>query len=412
MTSPEAAAPPHPGLAGGPVYLDYNATTPVDPRVVDAMLPFLRQEFGNPSSRHAYGDRGRAALARARGQVAGLVGADPDRPEAIVLTGSGSEADALAVRGGVLAALAVRPERWDAGRRPQVITQETEHPAVLAACGELARRHAVEILRLPVDGDGRVAPDALAAALSDRTVLVTIMHANNETGVVQPIAELAALAHAAGAVVHTDAAQTAGRIPLDVDALGVDLLTVVGHKMYAPKGVAALYRRPGTPLVPVIGGGGQEHGVRAGTENLPHAVALGAAAELAAAELAAGEPARLAALRDRLHDRLRAALPARVHLNGHAVHRLPNTLNVGIDGAGGDALLATLPDLAASTGSACHAGGTQPSPVLTAMGLTADRALSAVRLSVGRWTTPADVDRAATLVVAAARESAAPPVSR
>jgi len=232
-------------------------------------------------------------------------------------------------------------------------------------------------------------------------VLVTIMHANNETGTLQPITELARLTHAAGALLHTDAAQTAGTIGLDVAALDVDLLTLVGHKVYAPKGIAALYVRDGVRLEPVVGGGGQENGRRAGTENLPHAVALGAAAELAAGDLLAGEPERLAALRDRLHDTLVASLPGRVHLNGHPQQRLPHTLNISVIGAVGDAVLAALPQMAASTGSACHAGRTDPSPVLTAMGVPADRALAALRLSLGRWTTSEHVDRAADLIARA-----------
>jgi cysteine desulfurase len=387
--------PPHPAFTDGPVYLDYNATTPVDPRVVEAMLPYLTTHFGNPSSSHAYRPPARAALDHARAQVAALIGAGD--PEQIVFTGSGSEADALAIRGSVLAALAGDPARWGSAR-PQVITQASEHPAVLHACDYLARWHHVEVTVLPVDRTGRVTPNDLAAALTDRTVLVTIMHANNETGTLQPIAELARLAHAAGALFHTDAAQTAGKIPVDVVALDVDLLTVVGHKMYAPKGIAALYVRDGVRLEPVVGGGGQEHGRRAGTENLPHIVALGAAAELAAADRTHGEPDRLAALRDRLHHTLDVALTGRVHLNGHSNQRLPHTLNISITGTVGDALLAALPQLAASTGSACHAGHTDPSPVLTAMGVPTDRALAALRLSLGRWTTSEHIDRAADLI--------------
>jgi cysteine desulfurase len=387
--------PPHPAFTGGPVYLDYNASTPVDPRVADAMQPYLRERFGNPSSSHVYGPPARTGLQTARTQVAGLIGA-PD-PERIVFTGSGSEADALAIRGAVLAALADQPDRWT-DRRPHVITQATEHPAVLAACRHLARWHGVDLTVLPVDDTGLVDPGDLAAALSDRTVLVTIMHANNETGTIQPIAELAGLTHAAGALFHTDAAQTAGKIGVDVTGLDVDLLTLVGHKMYAPKGIAALYVRDGVQLEPLVGGGGQEHGLRAGTENVPHIAALGAAAELAATDLANGEPERLQALRDHLHHRLQAALHGRVHLNGHPDRRLPHTLNVSITAISGDALLADLPGLAASTGSACHTGHTDPSPVLTAMGIPADRALAALRLSLGRWTTPDHIDHAADLI--------------
>jgi cysteine desulfurase len=392
-------------LAGGPVYLDYNATTPIDPRVAEAMRPALGEVFGNPSSGHAYGPPARAALDLARAQTAALIGAGhPADPGAgrIVFTGSGSEADALAIRGTVLAALDTAPARWTTRRRPQVITQATEHPAVLAACRYLARWHDAEVTILPVDGDGRVGPGDLAAALTDRTVLVTIMHANNETGTMQPIGDLAALARQAGALFHTDAAQTAGKIPLDLANLNADLLTLVGHKMYAPKGIAALYVREGVPLEPLTGGGGQEGGLRAGTENVALAVALGTAAGLAANGLAAGEPGRLAALRDRLHHALDAALPGRVQLNGHPVQRLPHTLCISITGTTGQALLAAIPQIAASTGSACHSGRTEPSPVLTAMGLPPARALAALRLSLGRWTTQDQIDHAAETIARAA----------
>jgi cysteine desulfurase len=376
------------------VYLDYNATTPVDPRVVEVMLPYLHTHFGNPSSTHFYGAAPRVAMARARGQVAGLIGA---APEEITFTGSGSEADAMAIRGVVLAAI-------DAGvGHPQVITQTTEHPAVLAACRYLADHHGAQITYLPVDGHGLVDPDLLRTALTPRTVLVTVMHANNETGALQPLPELAAITHEHGALFHTDAAQTVGKIPVDVAALGADLLTVVGHKMYAPKGIAALYVRGGVHLQPLIGGGGQERGLRAGTENVPYAVALGAAADLAAEDLAAGTPTRLTALRDQLHRTIAEHLPARVHLNGHPLDRLPHTLNVSIDGVVATDVLTSCPTLAASTGSACHAGANQPSPVLMAMGRSEHAALGSFRLSLGRWTTSSDIEQAAQALNQAVR---------
>ena len=385
--------PAHPGPAGGPVYLDYSATTPVDPRVVETMHPYLADWFGNPSSGHGYAIEPKAALARARAQVAALIGADAGE---IVFTGSGSEADNLALRGAVLAAKA---------DRPHVITQVTEHPAVLQTCRALERLHGTEITYLPVDRDGLVEPAALATALTDRTALVSVMAANNETRAAQPIAELARLARAARALFHCDAAQAAGKIPLDVDELGVDLLTVVGHKMYAPKGIAALYVRAGVALEPLVYGGGQERGLRAGTENVALAVALGTAAQLATAELADGAHQRTAELRDHLHHRLADLLPGRIHLNGPAADRLPNTLNISIDGILGHELLAALPDLAASTGSACHSGDHRPSPVLSAMGLDDDRGLSALRLSLGRWTTTSDIDRAVELLTTACTTS-------
>jgi cysteine desulfurase len=381
----------HPGLNGEPIYLDNNATTPIDPAVVAAMQPYLDTKFGNPSSAHRYATTPAAALATARTQIAALIGADP---AGIVFTGSGSEADNLAIRGTILAA----PEH-----RRHVITQATEHPAVLATCHAMHRLHDVEVTVLPVDAHGLVDPADLQAAITPHTALVSIMAANNETGTLQPIAELAAIAHAHGALLHTDAAQAAGKIHLDVAALGVDLLTLAGHKMYAPKGIATLYLRPGLTLEPIVYGGGQEHGLRAGTENVAYAVALGTAADLGRNALDT-EPHRLTGLRDRLHQALDTALPGQVHLNGHPARRLPNTLNISITGILGTDLLATVADMAASTGSACHIGTTEPSPVLTAMGLDRDRALAAVRLSLGRWTTTADVDRAAQLLAAAAQQ--------
>jgi cysteine desulfurase len=310
-----------------------------------------------------------------------------------VFTGSGSEANNLALRGAVLAL----------GRdHPQVVTQQTEHPAVLATCRALQRLHGVEVTYLPVDRDGLVDPDELAAAMTPRTALVSVMLANNETGTMQPIAALARVAHEHGTLFHTDAAQAAGKIPIDVASLGADLLTVVGHKMYAPKGIAALYVRPGVALEPIAYGGGQEHGLRSGTENVALSVALGAAATIARDELADGVRDRLTRLRDRLYRGLVESLPERIALNGHPEHRLPNTLNVSISGCGGDAVLAATPGIAASTGSACHAGTTEPSPVLSAMGLDSDRALSAVRLSLGRWSTVEQVDLAIAAIAKAA----------
>ncbi|WP_200886535.1 cysteine desulfurase family protein [Rhodococcus sp. Chr-9] len=381
------------GRGEQPVYLDYNATTPVDPRVLDALLPYLSTSFGNPSSTHAFGSEPRAAVARARAQVAGLIGA---RAGEIVFTGSGSEADAAAIRGIVTAA------RRRGARRLHVITEAAEHPAVLAACAYAERHHDTEVTVLGVDHDGLVSPRQLAEALRPETVLVSIMHANNETGVLQPIAELARISRERGALFHTDAAQSVGKIAVDVAELGVDLLTLVGHKFYAPKGIAALYVREGLDLEPLIGGGGQEGGRRAGTENVAFVVALGVAAELAKAELAAGSAQRLQRLRDRLFDELDCRLPGRVHLHGRGAPRLPQTLNLSIAGIAGHTLLDRCPGLAASTGSACHAGTTAPSPVLTAMGVPPDWASGAVRLSLGRWSTEADIAAAAHALASAA----------
>lgn len=382
----------HPGLVDRPVYLDYNATTPVDPRALEAVLPALTSDFGNPSSAHAFAGAPRAALARARAQVAALIGAAPDE---VVFTGSGSEADALAVRGAVLARLGT------VSGRPHMITQVTEHPAVLAACRHLTIHHGVDVTYLPVDARGRVDPGQVEAALTSRTVLVTVMHANNETGTLQPLAAIAEVTRAHGVLLHADAAQSVGKVVVDVDDLGVDLLTLVGHKMYAPKGIAALYVRHGVALEPLVGGGGQERGLRAGTESVALAVALGTAAGLAIRALEDGEPQRLAELRDRLGDDLAARLPGRIHVHGHPEHRLPNTLNVRIDGVDARDILTATTGLAASTGSACHAGQDDPSDGLRALGLTRAQAGAALRLSLGRWTTADDVSTAATLIAAA-----------
>ncbi|MEV2268506.1 cysteine desulfurase family protein [Nonomuraea africana] len=378
---------PHPGLAGGPIYLDYNATTPVDPRALDAALPYLTTHFGNPSSSHHYAERPRQAVARAREQLAALLAA---RPQEIVFTGGGSEADTLAIRGAAL----TQPRR-------QIITQPSEHPAVLRACASL-EADGFAVTHLPLDRHGRVRPADLRAVISERTALVSIAYGNSETGTLQPIAELAAIAHAHGALLHTDAAQAVAKVPVDVTRLGVDLLTVVGHKMYAPKGVGALFVRPGLELAPLIHGGGQEFGLRAGTENVAFIAALGAAAEIARQELP-GSAVRLAGLRDLLQQELERLLPGLIALNGHPGERLPGTLNVSIDGIahlGARRLLAALPEIAAATGSACHEGVDAPSPVLLAMGLPAERAISALRLTLGRWSTEPEIRHAAQLIAA------------
>ena len=392
------------GLVDRPVYLDYNATTPVDLRVIDAALPYLTREFGNPSSSHAFGLRPHQAVEQARIDVADLVGGgrDGERSGHVVFTGSGSEANLLALRGSVLSPSAPRSH---------LITQATEHPAVLATCQALARHHGTRVSVLPVGPDGLVEAALLeqllehpesATTAGERTI-VSVMAANNETGALQPIGKLAAVAHAYGALVHCDAAQAAGKIPLDADDLDVDLLTVVGHKLYAPKGIAALYVRAGIDLEPVVYGGGQEGGWRAGTENVALIAALGTAARLAADDLAHGVGERLVALRDRLQNRLERRLPGDVQLNGPVVERLPNTLNVSIAGVVANELLAAVPTIAASTGSACHSGEHTPSPVLTAMGADRGRALGAVRLSLGRWTSTEDVDFAVDEIARAAR---------
>ena len=366
-----------------PIYLDYNATTPLDERVVEAMLPYLRNHFGNPSSSHRYGAEAQTAVHQARNQVASLLGA---RPEEIVFSGGGSEADNLAIKG---MADAYR------SRGNHIITTQVEHPAVLESCTYLERR-GFEVTYLAVDGHGLVSPDDVAEAVRPETILITVMHANNEVGTVQPLAAIGEIARARGIPLHTDAAQSVGKIPTRVDELGVDLLTVAGHKLYGPKGVGALYVRSGLTLEPLIHGAGHEGGRRAGTENVAGIVGLGAACHIAEETLAT-EMARLQELRDRLHEALRQEVGG-VHLNGHPTRRLPNTLNVSFAGVDSTTLLAAVPDLATSTGAACHSGHTEPSSVLLAIGAPNELALGAVRFSLGRWTTAEDVEQVVALL--------------
>jgi cysteine desulfurase len=384
------------GLVMNPIYLDYNATTPLDPDVVEAMLSFLQTHFGNPSSTHAYGKTAHEAVESARQQVAGLLGAHPDE---IVFTGGGSEASNHALKGIVFAKLRGFFGRW--ARGGHIITSAVEHPATLQPC-EFLKRLGCRITILPVDRHGLVDPESVRKALERGTTLVSIMHANNEVGTLQPIRAIADLAHARGVPVHTDAAQSLGKVPVNVNELGVDLLTVAGHKLYAPKGVGVLYVRRGVKLEPFIHGAGHEGGRRAGTENVPYVVGLGKACELARLSLPEATE-RLRRLRDRLWERLRAGLGEQVALNGHPERRLPNTLNVSFPGHIGAELLAKVPELAASTGSACHEGQVICSPVLQAMGVPPKLARGAVRLSVGRFTTEDEIDRAAEVLVARAR---------
>lgn len=366
-----------------PIYLDHNATTPLLDEVVEAMIPYLCEHFGNPSSGHAYGRRAQAAIAEARARVASLLGCAEDE---VVFTSGGTEANNLAIRGTMEAA-------GDAGR---IVTSVIEHPATEKPCAWLEAR-GVPVVRLEVDEHGCVPLDAAEAAITPGTVLLTVMHANNETGVLQPVAGLARLGHAVGAVVHTDAAQSVGKVPVRVDELGVDLLSVAGHKLYAPKGVGALYVRRGTPIAPFTLGAGHERGLRPGTENVASIVGLGVACAVAERDLEA-VAARMMRLRDELWERLSAAIPG-LGLNGHPQLRLPNTLNLRFPGATGDAVLAGAPAIAASTGSACHAGHTTASAVVTAMGVSAEDALGSVRLTVGRHTSAEDIAEAADALV-------------
>jgi cysteine desulfurase NifS len=362
------------------VELDGNATTSVAPAVRDAMLPYLGVESGNPSSLHLRGRQAREALEEARRSVARLLGV---RPARIVFTGGGSESDNLALKG-----LAFAPRSG----RDHVITSAIEHPAILATCRFLSRI-GLRVTVLPVDRDGRVDPEALAAVLDDSTLVVSIQLANNETGTIQPIAQLAALAHARGALFHTDAVQAAGKVPIDVEALGVDLLTLSAHKLHGPKGVGALYVRKGIVLEPLVHGGRQEHGLRAGTENVAGIAGMGAAASLALQSLA--EAPRIASLRDRLEEGVLALVPG-ARRNGPTEERLPNTSSLTLPGLRGEALVVALDQhgVALSSGSACKAGSPDPTHVLLAMGRTAEEAHCSVRFSLTRETTEEDIDAA------------------
>jgi cysteine desulfurase len=359
-----------------PIYLDYNASTPIDPAVASAMRPLLDGAFGNPSSGHWASAPAKAALEDARGQVAALLGCAPDE---IVFTSGGSEANNLAIKG-TFFALRHKGEH--------IITTAVEHPAILAPCRFLERLGAT-VTYLPVDPTGRVNPEAVCRAVTPRTILISVMHANNEVGTIQPIKEIGAIAREHGIRFHTDAAQSIGKIPTQVDTLRVDLLTIAGHKLYAPKGVGALYVRRAVELEPLIHGAGHESGRRAGTESALLAVGLGTACALAR-DLAPME--RVQALRDRFWRALKDRFGDRVVLNGHPEHRLPNTLNVSFVGMIGAEVLASLKGVAASTGSACHSGRVELSPVLAAMGVPERTGMGAVRFSLGRQTTDAEID--------------------
>jgi cysteine desulfurase len=368
------------------IYLDYNATTPLAPEVVKAMQPYLGEEFGNPSSDYPLGLRAKGAVAAARRQVADLLSC---RPGEIVFTSGATEANNTVLKG-------VARHRGQG----QIITTAIEHPAVLAPCRDL-QAQGWEITILPVDSRGLVDPDAVRRAITPKTILISVMHANNETGALQPISEIGALARAAGVWFHTDAAQSLGKIPVRVAELQVDFLTLAGHKFYAPKGVGALYVRPGCRFSPLLHGASQEGGRRPGTENVPYLAALGEACRLARERLAENAP-HLKSLRDLLQARLLAGIPDLV-LNGPQEERLPNTLNVSFPGLSGSDILGGIPELAASLGAACHSGEETISPVLAAMGVTPEVARGAVRLSVGRPTTAGEVERAAGLLLARVR---------
>jgi len=368
------------------LYLDYNASTPIAPEVVAAMSPLLQSDWGNPSSGHWASRGAAAAYSRAREQVASLIAADPAE---IIFTSGGSEANNHALKGVVL-----RHLRQNPGSRPHIVISAIEHPAVVQPCRYLCELGA-RLTEVKVDARGRVDPEDVARAIEDDTLLVSVMHANNEVGTVQPIAAIAAAAHRRGVLVHTDAAQSLAKIPVRVDELGVDLLSIAGHKIYAPKGVGALYVKSGIELDSLVHGASHEAGRRAGTENVLLAVGLGAACELAQRDPCG---AAIGTLRDRLWKGIEHAFGAEVVLNGHPTEMLPSTLNVSFVGRIGADILALLEGVAASTGSACHAGTRTLSPVLAQMGVSERTGHGAIRFSVGRGTTAAEIDQVLALL--------------
>ena len=371
-----------------PIYLDYNATTPIDPDVATAMLPYLTEHFGNPSSSHWYGQQAKQAVETARQQVATLLGAQPHE---VVFTSGGSEANNYAIKGVALA------------RRTQgnhLITSAIEHPATIEVCQYLETQ-GFEVTYVPVDSHGLVALASVEQAIRPQTTLITIMHANNEVGTIQPIADIVRLAKSHGIMVHTDAAQSVGKIPTQIDHLGVDLLSIAGHKLYAPKGIGVLYVRHGVHLEKLIHGANHERNLRAGTENVLEIVGLGQACAIAQRDLTQNTR-HMQAMRDRLEAGLTKHL-TQMRRNGHPTQRLPNTLSVSFTGLEANKLLEAMQGVAASSGAACHADTIEVSAVLAAMHIPLDDAMGTIRFSVGKMTTPDDIDRAIDIVVRAVR---------
>jgi cysteine desulfurase len=379
-----------------PIYLDHNGTTPVDLEVLEAMLPYLRGEFGNPSSTTPWGRRARSAIEQARAEVAHLINA---RPDEIIFLSGGTEASNHAIRGFADKAVA---------SRRRIVTSTVEHPATENPCRRLEQA-GFEVVRVPVSRNGLVDVEAAAVAIGPSTALVTIIHAQNETGVLQPVTALARRAAAVGAPIHVDASQSVGKVPIDVAAWGIDAMTIAGHKLYAPKGIGALFLRRGHDLPSVLAGAGQEQGRRPGTENVPYIVGLGRACSIAARRLVE-DAARIARLRDQLWQQLAKEVPG-IERVGAGAPSLPNTLNVLFPGMAGNAVLATTPSVAASTGSACHAGEDRPSAIILAHGYPAEQAVGAVRLTLGRATTAQDVTRAARALSSTWQQLSKPPVA-
>jgi len=358
------------------IYLDFNASTPILPTVAKAMEPFLSDYYGNPSSRHWAGLPAKEAVENARSQVAGLLGC---LPEEIIFTSGGTESNNHALKGAFF-------KHRDHGNH--IITSQVEHPSILQPCRFL-ERHGAEITYLPVDRHGRVDPEDVRRTIKKKTILITIMHANNEVGTIQPVVEIAKLARDRNIFFHTDAAQSAGKIPTKTDELGVDMMSLAGHKLYAPKGVGALYLRKGTQIEPLIHGAGHEEGRRAGTENVLLDVGLGAACEISGRWSGMGQVEQL---RDRFWEMLQKEFGNGVVLNGHPTERLPNTLNVSFVGKVGSEILSELKEVAASTGSACHEGAVELSPVLKAMRIAPEIGMGAIRFSLGRSTTLNEIE--------------------
>jgi len=387
----------HPGATfkdmGEGIYLDYNATTPVDPRVARAMLPWLEKEFGNPSSAHLWGARARQALEEARRKVAAFLDAEPGE---ILFTSGGTESNNLAIRGAVRA---LRP------RGGHIVATAVEHPAVLEVLSALKEEADCDYTLVPVDRNCRVRPGAVLEALRPETVLVTVMLANNEVGALQPVEETARLVRERGILFHTDASQAAGKIPFDAKTLGADLLTLAGHKLYAPKGVGALFVRKGIPLRPVLRGAGQERGLRPGTEPVMLAVGLGEAARIAGEELAGGEAERLAALRDRMEELLLERIPG-AGIHAREASRLPNTTSLFVPGILGPDLVAQVGmELAVSAGAACHQDTREVSHVLRAMGVPEEAGLGTLRISVGRFTKEEEIEPAVRILARAVEDA-------
>jgi cysteine desulfurase len=394
--------PTHTLAAGGdranapPIYLDNQSTTRLDPRVLEAMLPYFTEHFGNPhSTSHIYGRIAAEAVERARSEVAALIRADPRE---IVFTSGATEANNLAIKG---AAHFARAHPQGGRARDHIVTLATEHKCVLESCAQL-EREGFAVTYLPVEANGLVALDKLAAALTERTLLVSVLAAHNEIGVIQPLGEIGALCRSKGLLFHTDAAQAVGKIPLNVEAMHIDLLSISGHKLYGPKGVGALYvrRRPRVRLLPLIDGGGQERGLRSGTLPTPLCVGLGHAATIAGAEMTE-EAARLRGLRDRLYQGLARRVPG-LGLNGDGERRLAGNLNLTFPGIEALALIEACPTIAISTGSACTSATVEPSYVLRALGLSDALANSAIRIGLGRFNTAAEVDFAVDALAAGA----------